>query len=184
MHALDRRRGRSCCHRRRPGWPCDRLFPPPPGTALRDPRERRRDRFCLARALGVADAVHAAPLQRAAGAAVSRRSGGYPGRDEVIAYLERHAGTFHLPIELNSEVKRLELGDTGASASSSPSERSPPTRWWSRPVRSSRPTFRRSRTGSLRTCSRRTPPATANQTRCRKEPCLWSGVGRQLRIRS
>ena len=38
---------------------------------------------------------------------------GYPARDEVIAYLEHHAGTFHLPIELNSEVKRLELGDHG-----------------------------------------------------------------------
>jgi putative flavoprotein involved in K+ transport len=32
---------------------------------------------------------------------------GYPMRDEVIAYLERHAETFELPIELNSEVRRL-----------------------------------------------------------------------------
>ena len=36
---------------------------------------------------------------------------GYPTRDEVIAYLERYAATFELPIELNSEVKRLDLGD-------------------------------------------------------------------------
>jgi putative flavoprotein involved in K+ transport len=36
---------------------------------------------------------------------------GYPSRDEVIAYLERYAETFALPIELNSEVKKLELGD-------------------------------------------------------------------------
>jgi putative flavoprotein involved in K+ transport len=36
---------------------------------------------------------------------------GYPSRDEVIAYLERHAETFDSPIELNSEVKKLELGD-------------------------------------------------------------------------
>src|SRR6266508_4116602 len=36
---------------------------------------------------------------------------GYPTRDEVIAYLERYAETFELPIELNSEVKRLDLGD-------------------------------------------------------------------------
>jgi putative flavoprotein involved in K+ transport len=36
---------------------------------------------------------------------------GYPSRDEVIAYLERFAETFDLPIELNSEVKKLELGD-------------------------------------------------------------------------
>jgi putative flavoprotein involved in K+ transport len=38
---------------------------------------------------------------------------GYPTRDEVIAYLERYAETFELPIELNSEVKRLDLGDDG-----------------------------------------------------------------------
>jgi putative flavoprotein involved in K+ transport len=38
---------------------------------------------------------------------------GYPTRDEVIAYLEGYAETFDLPIELNSEGKRLELGDDG-----------------------------------------------------------------------
>ena len=38
---------------------------------------------------------------------------GYPMRDEVIAYLERHAETFDLPIELNSEVMHLEQGDDG-----------------------------------------------------------------------
>jgi putative flavoprotein involved in K+ transport len=38
---------------------------------------------------------------------------GYPTRDEVIAYLEHYAETFQLPIELNSEVKKLELGDDG-----------------------------------------------------------------------
>jgi putative flavoprotein involved in K+ transport len=32
---------------------------------------------------------------------------GYPNRDEVIAYLERYAETFELPIELNSNVRRL-----------------------------------------------------------------------------
>jgi putative flavoprotein involved in K+ transport len=38
---------------------------------------------------------------------------GYPTRDEVIAYLERYAETFQLPIELNSEVNKLERGDDG-----------------------------------------------------------------------
>jgi putative flavoprotein involved in K+ transport len=38
---------------------------------------------------------------------------GYPTRDEVIAYLERYAETFELPIELNSEVKELDRGDEG-----------------------------------------------------------------------
>ena len=32
---------------------------------------------------------------------------GYPGRDEVITYLERYADTFDLPIELSSRVRRL-----------------------------------------------------------------------------
>ena len=32
---------------------------------------------------------------------------GYPDRDEVVAYLERYAETFELPIELNSRVRRL-----------------------------------------------------------------------------
>jgi putative flavoprotein involved in K+ transport len=38
---------------------------------------------------------------------------GYPTRDEVIAYLERYAETFRLPFELNSEVKKIEVGDDG-----------------------------------------------------------------------
>ena len=38
---------------------------------------------------------------------------GYPTRDGVIGYLERYAETFQLPIELNSEVKKLEFGDDG-----------------------------------------------------------------------
>jgi putative flavoprotein involved in K+ transport len=37
---------------------------------------------------------------------------GYPSRDEVIAYLERYAETFELPIELNSPVRRL-TGEDG-----------------------------------------------------------------------
>ena len=32
---------------------------------------------------------------------------GYPGRDEVIAYLEQYAATFELPIELDSAVRSL-----------------------------------------------------------------------------
>jgi putative flavoprotein involved in K+ transport len=38
---------------------------------------------------------------------------GYPTRDEVIAYLERYAETFQLPIELNSEVTKLDKGEDG-----------------------------------------------------------------------
>jgi len=38
---------------------------------------------------------------------------GYPTRDEVIAYLEQYAQTFELPLKLNSEVNKLEVGDDG-----------------------------------------------------------------------
>ena len=41
-------------------------------------------------------------------------SEGYPTRDEVIAYLERYAETFELPVELDAEVKQLEREDDGA----------------------------------------------------------------------
>ena len=36
---------------------------------------------------------------------------GYPGRDEVIAYLERYASTFQLPVELNSPVRSVAPAD-------------------------------------------------------------------------
>jgi putative flavoprotein involved in K+ transport len=36
---------------------------------------------------------------------------GYPTRDEVIAYLDRYAETFRLPIEVNSNVRRLTAAD-------------------------------------------------------------------------
>jgi putative flavoprotein involved in K+ transport len=39
--------------------------------------------------------------------------GGYPTRDEVIAYLERHAETFQLPVELASKVEKLDREDDG-----------------------------------------------------------------------
>ena len=38
---------------------------------------------------------------------------GYPTRDEVIAYLERYAETFELPVELGSEVEQLEQDEPG-----------------------------------------------------------------------
>jgi putative flavoprotein involved in K+ transport len=38
---------------------------------------------------------------------------GYPMRDEVIAYLERYAETFALPVEPNTEVKHVERGEDG-----------------------------------------------------------------------
>src|SRR5436190_22158826 len=47
------------------------------------------------------------------GAAFPGHPDGYPSRDEVIAYLERYAETFELPIELRSEANELDRGDDG-----------------------------------------------------------------------
>ena len=38
---------------------------------------------------------------------------GYPGRDEVIRYLEHYASTFELPVELNSPVQSVSPADGG-----------------------------------------------------------------------
>jgi len=38
---------------------------------------------------------------------------GYPALDEVVAYLDRYAETFELPVELNSEVRQLDRGEHG-----------------------------------------------------------------------
>jgi putative flavoprotein involved in K+ transport len=38
---------------------------------------------------------------------------GYPGRDEVMSYLERYASTFQLPVELNSPVQSVAPADGG-----------------------------------------------------------------------
>src|SRR3954463_2992403 len=38
---------------------------------------------------------------------------GYPGRDEVVAYLEQYAQTFDLPVRFHSRVQSLEAEDDG-----------------------------------------------------------------------
>ena len=50
-------------HRRRPGRASHRLPPGPAGPAVRDPRRRPAGRRLLARALGLASALHPGPLQ-------------------------------------------------------------------------------------------------------------------------
>jgi putative flavoprotein involved in K+ transport len=46
-----------------------------------------------------------------AGLAFPGEPDGYPGRDEVIAYLEQYAATFELPVELDSRVQSLTKED-------------------------------------------------------------------------
>ena len=102
---------------------------------------------------------------------------GYPTRDEVIAYLEQYAETFELPVELNSEVKKLERGDDG---------RFRLERRWTDDhrragrrrdrARSRRRTCRSSPRSSPAMSSRRTPSATAGRMTCRRERCSWSAA--------
>ena len=65
-------------HRRRPGRSCDRVFPGSAGSQLRDPGGGGGACGRLARAVGLAEAVHAGSLQQPAGPAVPRRSGRLP----------------------------------------------------------------------------------------------------------
>ena len=55
---------------------------------------------------------------------------GYPTRDEVTAYLDRYAETFELPIELNSEVTRLERVDGRFRLEVGGRTMSPTRSWW------------------------------------------------------
>jgi cation diffusion facilitator CzcD-associated flavoprotein CzcO len=83
---------------------------------------------------------------------------GYPTRDEVIAYLERYAARFELPVELSSPAGSLSVEDGRfvvvlenrrlEARSSSP------------PVRSRSRAFRRSPASLLLTLSTLTAPAT------------------------
>ena len=61
----------------------------------------------MAHSLGLARALHAASLQQPSRAAVSRQPEGYPGRDEVVKYLEEYASTFELPVQLDSPVQTV-----------------------------------------------------------------------------
>ena len=61
---------------------------------------------------------------------------GYPTRDEVIAYLEKYAETFDLPIELGSPVRSLKTTDGGFSIDVGRPESSKPIRLSSRRARS------------------------------------------------
>ena len=98
---------------------------------------------------------------------------GYPTRDEVIAYLERYAETFELPIELNSEVAKLERGDDGRFRLEVDGRTIVPTRSSSRPGRSRCRTCRSSPSSSVRMSSRRTPWAIDGRTTFPRAPSSW-----------
>ena len=133
-----RRRRRDRC---RPGRPCHRPGSDGPGTSAPDPRARRRGRSRLARALGLADPLHAAPLQRAARL-------GFPWRSRRLPDPRRGD---RLPRALRRDLRasgqaerrgRASSGvaTTAASASTSKEGSSWPTRSSSPPGRSRRPT--------------------------------------------
>ena len=89
---------------------------------------------------------------------------GYPGRDEVVDYLESYASTFELPVQLNSSVQAVVAGRRKASPSISAVGLSRPIRLWLRPARSRSRMCPRSVRASRRTSSRCTARATGDQS--------------------
>ena len=67
----------------------------------------------MARALGLAAAVHAGPLRQPPRPGVPGDPDSYPGRDDVVAYLTDYARDFELPVELSSRVRAVRQGERG-----------------------------------------------------------------------
>lgn len=63
--------------------------------------------------MGLAGPVHAARYDSLPGLAFSGEPDGHPTRDEVVAYLERYASAFELPVELRSRVRSLTAAEGG-----------------------------------------------------------------------
>ena len=103
------------------------------GTALRDRGRRRRDRPCVALALGLAAAVHLRPVRQPAGPALPGRRG----------HLPRQGRRRRLPAGLRGRVRAAgpaqhdgDIADQNATAATSPrraARRWRPGRWWSPP---------------------------------------------------
>ena len=134
-----------------------------------------RARACMARALGLADALHAPSLQRAARASVPRRSGRLPDPrrgDRLPRALRRDLRAADRAEQRGQEARARRRRALPPRASMD--GRSPPTRSSSRPGLSRRRTCRSSSRSSPAMSSRRTPSATAGRTRCRRGQCSWS----------
>ena len=103
-------------HKRAETWLTDladellRKVPVPqaPGPPVPDRRSCRLSRRGVADSLGRARPVHASTLRQPSRAHLPGDPDGYPTRDEVIAYLDRYATTFELPVELVSSGDRWE----------------------------------------------------------------------------
>ena len=84
------------------------------GARFHDPRGGRRAGGRVARALGLAQAVHAGALQQPSRPCLSRATRTrYPGRDEVVGLPDDYARRFELPVELGSRVRSVRKADGG-----------------------------------------------------------------------
>ena len=101
---------------------------------------------------------------------------GYPGRDEVIDYLESYASTFELPVQLNSPVQSVASTDDGFVLNLGDTDCSRPTRLWSRPVPFRSRMCLRSQWTSRRTSPKCTARATGVRAMFRKEPSSSSAA--------
>ena len=82
-------------------------------------------------AVGLAAAVHPAPLQRARTACHFPARAAFPTKDEVADYLETYAARFGLPVRTGVRVKRLSRERRPISSSRRrPAISRPATSWW------------------------------------------------------
>src|SRR5688572_27849160 len=103
----------SRCHRGRSGtgWSGHGLLPGPPGQTVRDSRRSRLDRRRLGDRWDSLVLFTPRRYDGLPGLAFPGDPDGYPTRDEVIAYLERYAATFDLPVEPGSSVRSQQAVD-------------------------------------------------------------------------
>ena len=136
------------------------------------------DRACVARALGLADALHAAALQRAAGPSLPRRPGRLPDARRGDRLPRALRGDVRAPDRAQQRRAQAFPARTGASSSSSTGGRSRPTRSWSRPGPFQTPYVPKLAGGARpRASGRRTAPATGGRATFPRERCSSSGAG-------
>ena len=167
------RASRGCSCGWRPGRPGDGLLPTRGGTAVRHLRARRFDRTGLARALGLADSLYAAPLQPAARPSLPGRSGWLSDARRGDCLPGALCG------DLRAADRAQQRGTPAFPRGRALRCRSRPADGHRRPCRGrdrAVPDTVRARARTGRAYGKSTAPATGSRATCPKEPCSWSGA--------
>ena len=159
-----------------PGGPGHRLLPCPARARFHDPRSGRRAGGRVARALGLAQAVHAGALRRAPRAGVPRRPGALPERDEVVGLPDRLRAPLRACRSSSTAACARSAGPMAPTWSSSTTVPTRPTRWWWPPAPSRSRSCRPSPSASIRRSSSSTAAPTDRRQPSPKARCSWSAV--------